>query len=100
MNLTAGKAAHMNYVRVKINGQIYRMNYGDDAIMPNHASTDYFSISCCVCKSIVQESGNSLMECNTCQNLYHQVQIMVEFDNTEFPWNAVASHPRCVTTPQ
>jgi len=32
-----------------------------------------FDCSCCVCKSIVQESGNSLMECNTCQNLYHQV---------------------------
>jgi len=31
-----------------------------------------FDCSCCVCKSIVQESGNSLMECNTCQNLYHQ----------------------------
>ena len=31
--------------------------------------------SCCVCKSIVQESGNSLMECNTCQNLYHQVSL-------------------------
>lgn len=32
-----------------------------------------FDCSCCVCKSIVQESGNSLMECSTCQNLYHQV---------------------------
>merc|ERR1711872_68607 len=32
-----------------------------------------FDCSCCVCKSIVQESGNSLMECNTCQNLYHQM---------------------------
>ena len=32
--------------------------------------------SCCVCKSIVQESGNSLMECNTCQNLYHQVSLI------------------------
>jgi len=32
-----------------------------------------FDCSCCVCKSIVLESGNSLMECNTCQNLYHQM---------------------------
>merc|ERR1719397_1118398 len=33
---------------------------------------DQFDCSCCVCKTFTQESGNKLMECNTCQNLYHQ----------------------------
>merc|ERR1719266_1391854 len=28
--------------------------------------------TCCVCKSFSQESGNKLMECSSCQNLYHQ----------------------------
>jgi integrator complex subunit 12 len=28
--------------------------------------------TCCVCKSFNQENGNKLMECQTCQNLYHQ----------------------------
>ncbi len=28
--------------------------------------------TCCVCKSFNQESGNKLMECHTCQNLFHQ----------------------------
>jgi len=32
-----------------------------------------FDCSCCVCNSFVSESGNSLMECATCQNLYHQM---------------------------
>ena len=33
---------------------------------------DQFDCSCCVCKTFTQESGNKLMECNSCQNLYHQ----------------------------
>ena len=33
---------------------------------------DQFDCSCCVCKTFTQESGNKLMECSTCQNLYHQ----------------------------
>ena len=33
---------------------------------------DQFDCSCCVCKSFSQESGNKLMECSSCQNLYHQ----------------------------
>jgi integrator complex subunit 12 len=28
--------------------------------------------TCCVCKSFNQESGNKLMDCHTCQNLFHQ----------------------------
>ena len=28
--------------------------------------------TCCICKSFNQESGNKLMECHTCQNLFHQ----------------------------
>ena len=28
--------------------------------------------TCCICKSFNQENGNKLMECHTCQNLYHQ----------------------------
>ncbi|TRY70861.1 hypothetical protein TCAL_05451 [Tigriopus californicus] len=28
--------------------------------------------TCCVCKSFNQEIGNKLMECHTCQNLFHQ----------------------------
>ena len=28
--------------------------------------------NCCVCKSLMQDVGNKLMECHTCQNLYHQ----------------------------
>ena len=28
--------------------------------------------NCCVCKSLMQDVGNKLMECDTCQNLYHQ----------------------------
>ena len=28
--------------------------------------------TCCICKSFNQENGNKLMECTTCQNLYHQ----------------------------
>lgn len=28
--------------------------------------------TCCVCKSFNQENGNKLMECHTCQNLFHQ----------------------------
>lgn len=28
--------------------------------------------TCCICKSFNQETGNKLMECHTCQNLYHQ----------------------------
>merc|ERR1712142_105930 len=31
-----------------------------------------FDCSCCVCKTFTQESGNKLMECSSCQNLYHQ----------------------------
>jgi len=33
---------------------------------------DQFDCSCCVCKTFTQESGNKLMECSSCQNLYHQ----------------------------
>ena len=50
--------------------------------------------SCCVCKSIVQESGNSLMECNTCQNLYHQVSLTRNMlPSLAFPNSAL----RCAT---
>ena len=28
--------------------------------------------TCCMCKSFNQEIGNKLMECHTCQNLFHQ----------------------------
>ena len=28
--------------------------------------------TCFICKSFNQENGNKLMECHTCQNLYHQ----------------------------
>ena len=28
--------------------------------------------TCCICKGFNQETGNKLMECHTCQNLYHQ----------------------------
>ena len=28
--------------------------------------------TCYICKSFNQENGNKLMECHTCQNLYHQ----------------------------
>jgi len=31
-----------------------------------------FDCSCCICKTFTQESGNKLMECSSCQNLYHQ----------------------------
>jgi len=31
-----------------------------------------FDCSCCVCKTFTQESSNKLMECSSCQNLYHQ----------------------------
>ena len=51
-------------------------------------------VSCCVCKSIVQESGNSLMECNTCQNLYHQVSLTRNMlPSLAFPNSAL----RCAT---
>ena len=29
--------------------------------------------TCCICGSFNQETGNKLMECHTCQNLYHQL---------------------------
>jgi len=29
-------------------------------------------LTCCVCKDWAQGNGNKLMECHTCQNLYHQ----------------------------
>ena len=28
--------------------------------------------TCCVCKSFSQENGNKLMECHSCQNLFHR----------------------------
>merc|ERR1712203_807501 len=28
--------------------------------------------TCFICRSFSQENGNKLMECHTCQNLYHQ----------------------------
>ena len=29
-------------------------------------------LSCCICKNWAQGIGNKLMDCHTCQNLYHQ----------------------------
>ncbi len=35
--------------------------------------------TCCICKSFNQENGNKLMECHTCQELYHQVLFLFIF---------------------
>ncbi len=35
--------------------------------------------TCVVCKSFNQENGNKLMECHTCQDLYHQVTTKASF---------------------
>jgi len=51
---------------------------------------DQFDCSCCVCKSFSQESGNKLMECNSCQNLYHQECHIPPVSNEE------ASDPRLI----
>jgi len=51
---------------------------------------DQFDCSCCVCKTFTQESGNKLMECSSCQNLYHQ-----ECHNPPVS-NEMASDPRLI----
>ena len=53
---------------------------------------DQFDCNCCVCKSFSQESGNKLMECSSCQNLYHQECHVPPVSNEEasdpwFIWN-------------
>ena len=51
---------------------------------------EQFDCSCCVCKSFNQESGNKLMECSSCQNLYHQECHIPPVSNEE------ASDPRLI----
>ena len=47
-------------------------------------------LNCCVCKNWTQGNGNKLMECHTCQNLYHQECHKPPISNDE------ASDPRLV----
>lgn len=59
--------------------------YGD--LQMNLEFTD---CSCCVCKTFTQESSNKLMECSSCQNLYHQECHSPAVSNQE------ASDPRLI----
>merc|ERR1719510_2675423 len=48
--------------------------------------------TCCICKTLNQGNGNKLMECHTCQNLYHQechqpVIPNQEADDPRLVWN-------------
>ncbi|XP_040580082.2 integrator complex subunit 12 isoform X2 [Lepeophtheirus salmonis] len=45
------------------------------------------NLTCVICKSLNQENGNILMECHTCQNLYHQEchSPMVSNDDADDP---------------
>jgi len=53
---------------------------------------------CCVCGSFNQENGNKLMECHTCQKLYHQechnpVITDEEANDPRLIWNCSACKP-------
>ncbi len=39
---------------------------------PLMGELDMLDYTCCVCRSITQANGNKLMECHTCQDMYHQ----------------------------
>jgi len=59
--------------------------------------------TCYVCKSFNQENGNKLMECHTCQNLYHQechnpVITDEEVNDPRLIWNCSTCKPAQQTT--
>jgi len=76
--------------------------YGESEKVNHNSSADDFGdhldmdleldCICCVCKSFSQESGNKLMECSSCQSLFHQ-----ECHSPPVP-NREASDPRLIWT--
>jgi len=53
-------------------GDVNDVDLSDPGSDDEYADLDFNDCSCCVCKNFTQESGNKLMECSSCQNLYHQ----------------------------
>jgi len=53
-------------------GDVNDVDLSDPGSEDDYGDLDFNDCSCCVCKNFTQESGNKLMECSSCQNLYHQ----------------------------